>query len=488
MKHSLFDRIFLGFLIVFIAAFTLLMFYSTYTTKKALVAEKSEVLTNEAYLIGEQTVTNYILGLYTLENMQNNLQYYSDRLDASIWIADEKGIIIASASTDVNIEVPTNIFLVDQDFDMTTSQTFTGDFYGLFKEEVITVTMPIETSGITSGMIFIHSTVSQINSVQTDLFQAIYVPFLVFVIIAFILLALISGKIMSPIKKINSVAEEYSTGNFETKMNITSNDEIGQLASTLEYMASELSKLDEYRREFISNISHDFRSPLTSIKGYIEAIQDGTIPPEKQEKYLNIVLKETRRLTRLTSSLLELNNYDSYGLWLITKDFDIIDLIKTAMNTFEGKCTEKSISLILNNHCETTYVNADKTKIQQVIYNLVDNAIKFTPSGKNIYINLEEKREKIFVSVKDEGCGIPADSLNKVWVRFYKADTSRGRDKQGTGLGLAITREIIKAHNENINVVSTEGVGSEFTFSLTKVAPENYKPGETANLTSYDIP
>ncbi len=488
MKHSLFDRIFLGFLIIFIAAFTLLIFYSTYTTKKALVAEKSKVLTNEAYLIGEQTVTNYILGNYTLESMQNNLQYYSDRLDASIWIADDKGIIIASAGTDVNIEVPANIFLVDQDFDMTTSQTLTGDFYGLFKEDVITVTMPVESSGITNGMIFIHSTVSQISNVQTDLFQAIYVPFLVVVIIAFILLALISGKIMSPIKKINAVAEEYSTGNFETKMDIKSNDEIGQLASTLEYMASELSKLDEYRREFISNISHDFRSPLTSIKGYIEAIQDGTIPPEKQEKYLDIVLMETHRLTRLTSSLLELNNYDSYGLWLITKDFDIIDLIKSAMNTFEGKCMQKKISLILNNHCENTYVNADKTKIQQVIYNLVDNAIKFTPSEKNIYINLEEKRDKIFVSVKDEGCGIPADSLNKVWVRFYKADVSRGRDKQGTGLGLAITREIIKAHNENINVVSTEGVGSEFTFSLTKVSPENYKPGETANLTSYDKP
>ncbi|MCM1287888.1 MAG: cell wall metabolism sensor histidine kinase WalK [Clostridium sp.] len=488
MKHSLFDRIFLGFLIIFIAAFTLLVFYSTYTTKKALVAEKSEVLTNEAYLIGEQTVTNYILGIYTLETMQNNLQYYSDRLDASIWIADSKGIIVASAGTDITVEVPGNIFLVDQEFDMTTSQTFTGDFYGLFNEDVITVTMPIESSGITNGMIFIHSSVAQISSVQSDLFQAIYAPFLVVVIIAFILLALISGKIINPIKKINSVAEEYSTGNFETKMDIKSNDEIGQLASTLEYMASELSKLDEYRREFISNISHDFRSPLTSIKGYIEAIQDGTIPPEKQEKYLDIVLKETQRLTKLTSSLLELNDYDSYGLWLITKDFDVIDLVKSAMNTFEGKCTEKSISLILNNHCENTYVNADKTKIQQVIYNLVDNAIKFTPSGKNIYITLEEKRDKIFVSVKDEGCGIPADSLNKVWVRFYKADASRGRDKQGTGLGLAITREIIKAHNENINVVSTEGVGSEFTFTLTKVAPENYKPGETANLTSYDKP
>ena len=206
---------------------------------------------------------------------------------------------------------------------------------------------------------------------------------------------------------------------------------------------------------------------------YIEAIQDGTIPPEKQDKYLNIVVQETNRLSKLTSSLLELNNADTYGLWLVFKDFDIVQLVKNAMRTFEGKCEGKNISLILNNHCDKSKVHGDKTKIEQVIYNLLDNAIKFTPEGKSIYITLTEKGEKIFVSVKDEGCGIPKDSVNKVWTRFYKADASRGKDKQGTGLGLSITKEIIKAHNENINVVSTEGVGSEFSFSLSKASKED---------------
>ena len=247
-------------------------------------------------------------------------------------------------------------------------------------------------------------------------------------------------------------------------------------------MASELSKLDEYRRAFISNISHDFRSPLTSIKGYIEAILDGTIPPEKQERYLNIVVDETKHLSKLTASLLELNDFDSYGIWLMYKEFDVVDLVRVALNTFEGKCSDKGITLVLNNHTDNSVVKADKTKIQQVVYNLLDNAIKFTPAGKSIYVTLTERNDKIFISIKDEGCGIPADSLSKIWVRFYKADISRGRDKQGTGLGLAITKEIIKAHNENINVVSTEGVGSEFTFSLQKVVPE--KTDKTENITN----
>ena len=476
MKHSLFDKIFLGFLFLLLAVFSIVVIYSTLATKQALVDDRTQVLTNETFLIAEQNITAYYQGLYTEDEFQHNLEYYSDTLDSSIWILDSKGIVIASSQAESHPEAPKNIFFLDQNFDMTTHQSFTGTFYDTFKDDVISVATPILTNGKPNGMIILHSTFSQINEVQGNIVKAIYVPFLVMLIVAFALLGIISGKIMRPIRKINAVAEEYSTGNFETKMNIKSHDEIGQLASTLEYMASELSKLDEYRKDFISNISHDFRSPLTSIKGYIEAIQDGTIPAEKHEKYLNIVLDETKRLTKLTSSLLELNNYDSYGLWLVMKDFDIVQLVKNATRTFEGKCEEKNISLILNNHCEHATVNADKTKIQQVIYNLLDNAIKFTPEGKSIYVTLAEKNDKIFVSVKDEGCGIPKDSLNKIWTRFYKADTSRGKDKQGTGLGLSITKEIIKAHNENINVVSTEDVGSEFTFSLSKASSDDLTP------------
>lgn len=476
MKHSVFDKIFLGFLFLYLALFGLLAFYSVYATKKALVEEKTEVLTNEAFLIAEQTITGYIQGIYPLETVQHNLDYYSQTLNVSIWMVDNKGLITAFAKAKDHPDNPKNIFLIDQDFDITSAQTLTGDFHGLFSDEVITVAIPIQTNGQPNGMVLLHSTVSQIKNVQGNIIQVIYIPFLLMLIISFALLGLISGKIMRPIKKINAVAEEYSTGSFETKMDIHSNDEIGQLASTLEYMASELSKLDEYRKEFISNISHDFRSPLTSIKGYIEAIKDGTIPPEKQDKYLDIVVNETNRLTKLTTSMLELNNFDTYGLWLVFKEFDIVDLVKSAISIFEGKCIEKGIFLIFNNHTEHSMVHADKSKIQQVIYNLLDNAIKFTPSGKSIYITLTEKNDKIFISIKDEGCGIPKEALKKIWVRFYKADASRGKDKQGTGLGLAITREIVKAHNENINVVSTEGVGSEFTFSLSNVAEDKDTP------------
>lgn len=475
LRHSLFDKIFITFLLVFTVCFGFIVIYSSHVTRNMLVDERTEVMTNEAFLIADQTIAGYVQGLYSEEEFEKNLEYYAKTLNSSIWVVDTKGIIYGFAKADGHPDNPKNIYLVNQDFDISVAQSFNGNFFNTFDDDVISVAIPIRANNEPNGMILIHSTVEQLKNIQQNLVKLIYAPYLFMIIISFTLLAIVSGKIMRPIRKINMVAEQYSTGNFDTPMDIHSSDEIGQLASTLEYMASELSKLDDYRRAFISNISHDFRSPLTSIKGYIEAIQDGTIPPEKQSHYLDIVVEQTNRLTKLTSSLLELNDYDSYGIWLVCKDFDIVELVLSAINSFEGRCIEKKISLRLNNHTEHSIVHADKTKIEQVIYNLLDNAIKFTPENKSIYVTLTEKHDKIFVSVKDEGCGIPKDSLTRVWVRFYKADRSRGKDKQGTGLGLAITKEIIKAHNENINVVSTEGVGSEFTFSLSK-APSESEP------------
>ena len=483
MKHSLFDKVFLSFLLLMICGFGILILYSTKSTKNAIIRDREEILLNEAQLIADQTVKPYYNSASSDSvGLQLSFDYYSHVLDASIWLTDPNGVVLISSNAAGHPEAPNNVKLINQDIDTKESKGYQGDFYGFFDTDVMTISLCITTNNKPNGMLFVHSTMSQFSSIHNELIQAIYVPFLIMIIISFTLLGIVSRKIMRPLKKINTVAEEYSTGNFDVKMDIQSDNEIGQLASTLEYMASEISKLDEYRKDFISNISHDFRSPLTSIKGYVEAIKDGTIPYEKQAKYLDIIVHETNRLTKLTEGLLELNNVDSYGLWLVFKNFDIVKLTKGAIDTFEGKCAQKNVSLYFNNHCEHSIVTADKTKIQQVIYNLIDNAIKFTPEGKCINVTLTEKNEKIFVSVKDEGCGIPKEALKKIWVRFYKADTSRGKDKQGTGLGLAITKEIIKAHNETINVVSTENIGSEFTFSLTRA--EDNTSNDTTELRS----
>ena len=195
---------------------------------------------------------------------------------------------------------------------------------------------------------------------------------------------------------------------------------------------------------------------------------DGTIPPELYEKYLNIVLTEAERLNSLTASLLTINTWNSSGQALDLSDFDIIAVVRKTILSFEGQCNKKKITMDVTYGDKAYSVYADQIKIQQVLYNLIDNAIKFSEANSTIYVKVTDKNDKIFVSVKDTGCGIPKDAITKIWHRFYKLDTSRGKDKTGSGLGLSIVKEIITSHNENINVISTEGVGSEFVFTLQR--------------------
>jgi len=288
----------------------------------------------------------------------------------------------------------------------------------------------------------------------------------ILLLLSVIILIFFTEIVYQPLRKITYATEQYASGNMHYEFQVESEDEMGYLAACLNYMASEIARSEDDQKKFVANVSHDFRSPLTSIHGYLEAMLDGTIPPEQHEKYLNIVLNETERLTKLTNSLLTLNNLNTKGMLLNRTDFDINQVIRSTAITLEGSCRQRNI------HIETIltgnefYVNADLDKIQQVLYNLLDNAVKFSHHDSVIRVETSEKKNKLMVSVKDNGIGIPKDDLKMIWERFYKSDASRGKDKKGTGLGLSIVKEIINAHGEHINVISTEGVGSEFIFSL----------------------
>ena len=384
-------------------------------------------------------------------------------LNADIWIVDTHGkILINTAATETTEEtIP--------DFDMTdfgNRYYRVGTFYDYFQENMLSVFSPITVNYKVRGYVIIHKSESYLTASANSLSAIAYTTLALIFAAAFVVLALFTYVVYIPIRKITHAADEYSIGNFDAKIDVHSNDEIGYLAASLNYMANELNTLEEDQRKFISNVSHDFRSPLTSIKGYVEAMLDGTIPVEMQEKYLNIILFETERLNKLTKSLLELNKFGSHGVMLDVTDFDINQTIKTTLLTFEGICANKHIRFNLILSGEQLFVTADFSKIQQVLYNLIDNAIKFSHQDSTITIETTEKNDKVFVSVKDTGIGIPKDSLKKIWERFYKTDLSRGKDKRGTGLGLSIVKEIIQAHGENINCISTEGVGTEFIFTL----------------------
>lgn len=468
LKRTFFDKIIIVIMLLLISTFIGLASYTTYATQRVLVEEKQNNLINEANLLSEQTISSYIQGITSLEYLQIRFNEFEDTLKTSIWLFATDGEIIVASNLNNATNLPKNIKNLDSDINLEKGFTQTGNFYNIFGSTMISIGVPIYTGEEQKGYLILHTAMTELDSLQDNMLSIMYMPFLVMLLVVGIVLAYLSGTVLRPIAKINNTAREYAKGNFEARTGVKRQDEIGELSDSLEYMASELSKLDEYRKNFIANISHDFRSPLTSIKGYLEAMLDGTIPVEKHNRYLNTVLSESKRLTKLTTGLLELNDFDTYGPILKRKIFDIVDVIRETRNTVEGLCEEKHIDFRLKCPAENTMVYADKMKIEQVVYNLIDNAIKFSPNNGRITVTVYEKNEKIFVSVKDEGPGIQKDKQNKVWDRFYKSDSSRGKDKKGTGLGLSITREIIKAHGENINLISTEGAGSEFVFTLIK--------------------
>lgn len=463
MKRTLYLKLLLGYVAFGILGFLTIATFTSHHTMDYIETEAAESLYRESNVIASDYAANYYRQTMTLEDVQSHLSAIAAYLNTDIWVVDTKGTILIDFKTPMPSKTPID------GFDITSfgaKYYLTGTFYDTFSEDVLTVFSPITVNYKVKGYVMIHQPLTQLTSFNNGILNISYMTLAIIFLCAFIVLGLFTCTVYIPIRKITQAAKEYATGDFTNQINIHKNDEIGYLAASLNFMATELSTLEDDQRKFIANVSHDFRSPLTSIKGYIEAIMDGTIPYEMQDKYLNIILFETERLNKLTHSMLELNKYGKKGTMLDISKFDINNTIKMVVQSFEGTCKEKKISFELILTGQMLFVTADMSKIQQVLYNLIDNAIKFSRTDSSITIETTEKNDKVFVSVKDTGIGIPKDSLKKIWERFYKTDLSRGKDKKGTGLGLAIVKEIISAHNENINVISTEGVGTEFIFTL----------------------
>ena len=467
MKSTLYIK----FIIVYIIFGFLSIFTIATLTVGLVIGELQETTGARIYQEANMVATDYLPQYFSedlsLVDVQMQLSGISTHLNASVWFVDSNGKNILSVQTDNAALTP--LFITDfNPAEVGSSRYIVGDYHGYFKEDVITVIAPVISKYIPDGYLLIHKSMDDIYETQDILMRAAYATLIVIYLLSFIILLAFQFFVYMPLRKITEAAKQYASGNLDYEIPVNSEDEMGYLSASLNYMSSQLKDMEDYQKKFVANVSHDFRSPLTSIKGYVEAMADGTIPPEFQEKYLKIILFETERLTDLTHDLLTLNEFDTKNLLLNKESFNIHEMIKNVAASFEGSCTQKRITIELLFDSKQLNVVADQRKIQQVLYNLLDNAIKFSDPETNITIETTARGSKVYTSVKDYGIGIPRNALNKIWERFYKTDLSRGKDKKGTGLGLAIVKEIIQAHGENISVMSTEGVGTEFIFTLPR--------------------
>lgn len=472
MKHTIYTKLLISYLIYGVIAFLIICTFTQHLTIDHIKRQEASNLYREASIIAGDYASEYFGSSMSLSDFQNHMKIVADYMDAEVWVVSPAGELLMDSddpSIGIDIQNDSSDPVVINGFDATdfgSSNYMIGNFYGSFKHQMLSVFSPVNVSYQNIGYIVIHKKMSHITAGVNGFMNISFYTVALIIAVAFVLLVMLSRSIYRPITKITKTAKKYAKGDFTAQIDVHSNDEIGYLANTLNYMATELDTLEEDQRKFVSNVSHDFRSPLTSIKGYVEAMLDGTIPVEMQDKYLNIILFETERLNKLTKSLIDLNQFGHHGIHLDIADFDINTMIRTTILTFEGKCSEKGLSFDLVLTGKELFVRGDMVKIQQILYNLIDNAVKFSNNDSSIKIETSIRNEKVFISVKDHGIGIPKDSLSKIWERFYKSDLSRGKDKRGTGLGLSIVKEIVQAHGENINVISTEGVGTEFIFTL----------------------
>lgn len=456
---------FAAYILLGILGFFLVTFVGSHLLEARLEKSITSDIYQTAHRIAESDLVRHNITSANVDSVQSSLSLAANYPDTIIWIINSNGQIILSTRKDISPDHPIDLDGFDP-ASWGSNYYQIGDFYGYFHDSRLSTIAPITEHLNTRGYVAVHYLMSDLYQSRSSLLWIIQLLFVITYLMTAVLFLFYSFYIRKPLYAITKGASEFANGNLSYQIPVKSENELGYLASNLNYMADKLNRNGEYQRQFISNISHDFRSPLTSIKGYVEAMIDGTIPVEMQEKYLKIISYEAERLEKLTRGLLTLNELDIHKRMLNIQDFDINQIIKSTAASFEGTCTTRQILLELILSGQTLYAHADLEQIQQVLYNLLSNAIKFSPDHSTITIETTEKNGKIFVSVKDHGIGIPKSSLNKIWERFYKIDRSRGKDQKGTGLGLAIVKEIISAHGQHINVISTEGVGTEFIFTL----------------------
>ncbi len=345
-----------------------------------------------------------------------------------------------------------------------------NDLEGLFAEPryVVTRSIDSEIDGSTRGFVFITNSAAEIQGSWSTFLMMVSAVSVVVIMFSLIFSFAYSKRMARPLDEIAAASRKFARGDFSVRVRQVDDpeDEMGALIDSFNKMADSLEKADARRSEFIANVSHELRTPMTTIAGFADGILDGTIPREESAKYLVSIRDETRRLSRLVRDMLDVSQMKSGAMdtGKYTK-FDLIELVLQTLLSFEARATKKDLDVDPQLPENNIMVFADKDAITRVIYNLLDNAVKFARPGSCLVIRVYKEGEKAFFSVKDEGETIPPDDLPFIFDRFHKSDRSRSMDKDGVGLGLYLVKTIINSHDEDIAVKSADGM-TEFVFTL----------------------
>ena len=348
--------------------------------------------------------------------------------------------------------------------------TETKQYYqDISESKTLTKIATLPDSGTVTHLILVHADTSEISEALNDLILIVVLVLLVGLLIGLIVVYSTTSAVIKPFREVNDIVQQYSMGDYNARIPISGTEETIQLALSFNNMADQLEDLEATRQSFVANVSHELRSPLTSMKGFLEAMHDGTIVKEEYDQYIDIVLTETKRMASMVNDLLDLARIESGKSVLKLEVFDINELIRRILITFEARIYERKMDVEIRFAQEQFYVEADSTQISQVIRNLIDNAIKYSPENSKLRIATYAMRKEVYISIQDFGQGIPEEDVPRVFDRFYKVEKAHTPSKQsGTGLGLSIVKRIIDQHGQKITLKSARGKGSTFTFTLKR--------------------
>ena len=441
-------------------------------TQNIMVGSTMDRLKADAETVSELASAYYSDEESTGEEFFINLSVASRSAGASTVVCDAAGTLVACSDAPLGCEHQGLVIgKIYMDRVLRSGCTMdTGVIKGLYTDERYVVGVPVtDSQGNTLGVVIASTPVSGTRAVVVAMNRTYLTVSLVAVILSVIIMTVLARRHSHPLKQMSKAATDFGHGKLDARVSVdpASPVEMQELALAFNNMAVSLQKSEYQRQEFVANVSHELKTPMTTISGFADGILDGTIPPERQRHYLQLISDETKRMSRLVRSMLDISRLqDQGGIPEEQKSrFDVLECAGQTLLTFEQKITGKKLDVQVDMPGHPVFTRANQDYITQVIYNLLDNAVKFCPQEGQLWLTVRTGGGKIYVSIANSGQTIPAQELPLVFDRFHKIDKSRSENRDGWGLGLYIVKTIVCSHGEDISVASADG-RTEFTFTL----------------------
>ena len=456
-------KLWAGMMLLVASVLLLLWFFQILFLEKFYINERVSEVNNKGFYIAEN-ISSFQDG--ELENELDSLVY---NYNSSVELTDSNGKLLYNNFEGRQPLAPNNITKMNL-----LRQILSGDSviskmkHQRFNTDYILLGIPVKVEQKIIGALIISMPLPPIHDTVEILKKQLVYILGILMVVSILLSYLLSKVFVKPIMKIINVTEEMASGHLDVKIETKSKDEIGRLTNSINHLGAELSKIEKLRREFIANVSHDLRTPLSLIRGYAETIKDVTgSNQQKREKQLDIIIEESERLSKIVEDILYLSQMQKGNMRLSISNFDIVETVKNVVKRYEILSQQKGIAVEFSSVDKVT-VSGDKGKIEQVLYNVINNSFNHTKEGDKVSVVIDILSDKVKIQITDTGEGIRREDLDRIWERYYRTLDLKDKKSSGTGLGLAIVKSILAAHKSKFGVFSEEDKGTTFWFDIEK--------------------